>query len=71
MLFQLSFIHCAMAFLFIFHYLPCSSFIRQLRAKILKEGVDRGVALSAYYVMQTCSHVIPRCFICVMYKQKL
>ena len=36
-----------MAFLFILHYLPCSSSIPQLRVKISKEGVDQGVALYA------------------------
>ena len=39
-LFRLRFIHCTMAFLFILHYLSCSSFIRYLCMKISKEGVD-------------------------------
>ena len=60
-----------MAFLFILHYLPCSSSIPQLRVKISKEGVDQGVALyasmyanklkiSREYVSMFCSIVLQK-----------
>ena len=44
----------------VFFILSCPFFIYQLHEKILKEGADQYVALSAYYITQTaCTRNMP------------